>query len=46
MSDQVGDDLGIGLALKIKAKRLQLRAELGVVLDHAVMNDGDRALAA
>ena len=39
-SDQVGDDLGIGFALEHEALRLELSAQPGVVLDHAVVHHG------
>ena len=44
--DQVREDLGIGLALKVMAAALQLLAQLGEVLDDAVVDDGDAAVAA
>ena len=44
--DQMREDLGIGLALKVMAAALQLLAQLGEVLDDAVVNDGDAAVTA
>ena len=44
--DQMREDLGIGLALKVMAVALQLLAQLGEVLNDAVMDDGDSAVAA
>jgi len=41
--DQVGDDLGIGLARKDIATRLQAHAQRFVVLDDAVVHQGDMA---
>jgi hypothetical protein len=38
---QVGDDLGVGLALEDVALGLQLGAQLFVVLDDAVVHQGD-----
>ena len=40
------EDLRIGLALKVMATALQLLAQLGEVLDDAVVDDGDAAIAA
>ena len=40
------EDLGIGLALKVVAAALQLFAQLGEVLDDAVVDDGDTTVAA
>ena len=40
------EDLGIGLALKVMAAALQLLAQLGEVLDDAVVDDGDTTIAA
>ena len=40
------EDLGIGLALKVMAAALQLLAQLGEVLDDAVVDDGDATVAA
>ncbi len=45
-SDQVGDDLGIGLAAEDEAFGLELLLEGDVVLDDAVMNDGNGSVAA
>ena len=44
--DQMREDLGIGLALKVMAAALQLFAQLGEVLDDAVVDDGDTTVAA
>ena len=44
--DQMREDLGIGLALKVVAAALQLFAQLGEVLDDAVVDDGDTTVAA
>ena len=44
--DQMREDLGIGLALKVVAAALQLFAQLGEVLDDAVVDDGDATVAA
>ena len=44
--DQMREDLGIGLALKVVAATLQLFAQLGEVLDDAVVDDGDTTVAA
>ena len=44
--DQMREDLGIGLALKVMAAALQLLAQLGEVLDDAVVDDGDTTVAA
>ena len=44
--DQVGDDLGVGVAVEDDALFLQLALEGGVVLDDAVVDDGDAAIAA
>ena len=44
--DQMREDLGIGLALKVMAAALQLLAQLGEVLDDAVVDDGDTTIAA
>ena len=44
--DQMREDLGIGLALKVMAAALQLLAQLGEVLDDAVVDDGDATVAA
>ena len=44
--DQMREDLGIGLALKVVAAALQLFAQLGEVLDNAVVDDGDATIAA
>ena len=38
----MGDDLGVGLAGEREPLRLELAAQRGVVLDHAVVDDGDR----
>ena len=43
--DQMREDLGIGLALKVVAAALQLLAQLGKVLDDAVVDDGDTTVA-
>ena len=44
--DQVGENLGIGFALKVMATALQLLAQLGEVLDDAIVDDGDATVAA
>ena len=44
--DQMREDLGIRLALKVMAAALQLLAQLGEVLDDAVVDDGDATVAA
>ena len=44
--DQVGDDLGVGVAVEDDAFGLELALEGGVVLDDAVVDDGDQAVAA
>ena len=44
--DQVRENFGIGLALKVMAAALQLFAQLGEVLDDAVVDDGDATIAA
>ena len=44
--DQMREDLGIGLALKVVAAALQLFTQLGEVLDDAVVDDGDTTVAA
>ena len=44
--DQMCEDLGVGLALKVMAAALQLLAQLGEVLDDAVVDDGDTTVAA
>ena len=44
--DQMREDLRIGLALKVMAAALQLFAQLGEVLDDAVVDDGDTTVAA
>ena len=44
--DQMREDLGISLALKVMAAALQLLAQLGEVLDDAVVDDGNAAVAA
>ena len=38
--DEVGDDLGVGLALKLEALLLELFAQLAEILDDAVVHDG------
>ena len=43
--DQMGYDLGIGLAAERMATGLELLAQLGVVLDDAVVHDCDIARA-
>ena len=43
--DKVCDDLGIGLASELVAVGFELGAEGGIVLDDAVMHNGDRAVA-
>jgi len=40
---QVGDDLGVGLAGEDIAAAAQLRAQFVVVLDDAVVHQGDEA---
>ncbi len=44
--DQVGDDLGVGVAVEDEALVLELPLEGGVVLDDAVVDDGHDAVAA
>ena len=44
--DQMREYLRIGLALKVMAAALQLFAQLGEVLDDAVVDDGDTTVAA
>ena len=44
--DQMREDLRIGLALKVMAAALQLLAQLGKVLDDAVVDDGNATVAA
>ena len=44
--DEVGEDLGIGVALEHVAAALELLAQLGEVLDDAVVDHGDLAVAA
>ena len=44
--DQVCEDLGVGLALKVMTAALQLLAQLGKILDDAVVDDGDAAVTA
>ena len=44
--DELGDDFGVGVAVEDDALGLQLPLEGGVVLDDAVMDDGDGAVAA
>ena len=44
--DQVREHLGIGLALEVMARSLELLAQLGEVLDDAVVDDGDAPVAA
>ena len=39
--DQVGDDLGIGLAGEDEPLRLEFAAQRSMILDHPVMNHGD-----
>ena len=46
MGDELGDDLGVGVAAEDDALGLQLPLEGGVVLDDAVVDDGDGAVAA
>ena len=43
--DQMREDFGIGLALKVMSAALQLLAQLGEVLDDAVVDDGDTTVA-
>ncbi|MNT26274.1 hypothetical protein D3C72_1618360 [compost metagenome] len=43
MVQQVGDDLGVGLALEDAALGFQLSLQLGEVLDDAVMDQADAA---
>ena len=43
--DEVGNDLGVGVGGKLVAGGLQLRLELGEVLDDAVVDDEDLAVA-
>ena len=44
--DQVGDDLGVGVAVEDDALLLKLPFQSGIVLDDAVVDDGDDAVAA
>src|SRR5262249_37963378 len=44
--DQVGDDFGVGVALEVEALGFELPAQGGVVLDHAVVDQGQDAVAA
>ena len=44
--DQLGDDLGVGVAVEDDAVGFQLPFESGIVLDDAVVDDGDEAVAA
>ena len=44
--DQMREGLGIGLALKVMTAALKLLAQLGKILDDAVMDDGDATIAA
>ena len=44
--DEVGEHLGIGVAREAVTAALELLAQLGEVLDDAVMDDGDAAVAA
>ena len=46
LGDQVGDDLRVGVAAENVALGLELAFEGGVVFDDAVVDDGDRAVAA
>ena len=46
LGDEVGDDFGIGVALEDDAFVLELPLERGVVLDDAVVDDGDGAVVA
>ena len=46
MSDELGDHLGVGLALEDDAFGFELPLERGVILDDAVMDNGDGAVAA
>ena len=41
--NQVSDNFGIGFAAHREARRLELGSQLQVVLDDAVVHDGDRA---
>ena len=38
--DQVSDDFGVGLTVENESQRCQLAAQRGVILDHAVVDDG------
>ena len=44
--DEVGEDLGVGIALEHVAAARELLAQLGEVLDDAVVHHGDAAVAA
>ena len=44
--DELGDDFGVGVAVEDDAFAFELALERGVVLDDAVMDDGDEAVAA
>src|SRR5262245_61769338 len=46
MGDQLGDDLGVGLALEGDALRFELPLECGVILDDPIVDDGHLSLAA
>jgi hypothetical protein len=45
LGDELGDDLGVGVGVEGDAFFLQLALEAGVVLDDAVVDDGDGAAA-
>ncbi len=45
-ADELGDDLGVGVAVEDDAFAFELALEGGVVLDDAVVDDGDEAVAA
>ena len=44
--DEMRDDLGVGIASELMAAPLEFLAQLGEVLDDAVVHDGDPAVAA
>ena len=46
LGDELGDDFGVGVAVEDDAFGLELALEGGVVLDDAVVDDGDQAVAA
>jgi hypothetical protein len=44
LSNKLGDDFGVGIALKDHTLTLKLTLEDGVILDDAVVDDGDQAI--